>query len=163
MEIGQTMTDASICGSGAVRRDGSVECHETLAAIFPPSWKGGMTMDDQIKLTIDGIEIAVPADSTILQAATGMGIEIPTICYHEHTTSNALCRICVVEVEGSRVLVPSCTGKVSEGMKVQTSSARVQQSRKTILEMMAATIDLSESPEILEMFPKYHADENRFP
>jgi len=120
-------------------------------------------MDDQIKLTIDGIEVAVPADSTILQAAKSMGIEIPTICYHDHTSSNALCRICVVEVEGSRVLVPSCTGKVSEGMKVQTSSARVQQSRKTILEMMASTIDLSESPEILEMFPKYHADENRFP
>jgi len=89
-------------------------------------------MTDTVNLTIDGKTITAPAGTTILAAARDAGIDIPTICYHEATTSNALCRICVVEVEGSRVLVPSCVARVSEGMKVNTRSERVIRSRKTI-------------------------------
>ncbi len=120
-------------------------------------------MTDTVNLTIDGKAINAPAGTTILAAARDAGIDIPTICYHEATTSNALCRICVVEVEGSRVLVPSCVAKVSEGMKVATQSERVIRSRKTILELMDSTSDLSDSPEILQMMEDYQAVPDRFP
>lgn len=120
-------------------------------------------MTDTVNLTIDGKAISAPAGTTILAAARDAGIYIPTICYHEATTSNALCRICVVEVEGSRVLVPSCVARVSEGMKVATKSERVIRSRKTILELMDSTSDLSDSPEILEMMDEYQAVPDRFP
>lgn len=120
-------------------------------------------MTDTVNLTIDGKAISATAGTTILAAARDAGIDIPTICYHEATTSNALCRICVVEVEGSRVLVPSCVAKVSEGMKVATKSERVIRSRKTILELMDSTSDLSDSPEILEMMDDYQAVPDRFP
>lgn len=120
-------------------------------------------MSENIHLTINGKEVSVPSDTTILAAARDAGIDIPTICYHEATTSNALCRICVVEVEGSRVLVPSCVAKVSEGMKVQTDSERVKRSRRTILEMLSASVDLSEAPEIQGMLKDYQADAGRYP
>lgn len=120
-------------------------------------------MTDTVNLTIDGKALSVPSGTTILAAARDAGIDIPTICYHEATTSNALCRICVVEVEGSRVLVPSCVARVSEGMKVNTRSERVIRSRRTILELMDSTSDLSDSPEILEMMDDYQAASDRFP
>ena len=93
-------------------------------------------MADEIILTINGQVIQAAAGTTILEAARQLGIDIPTICYHEFCTANAICRICVVEVEGSRTLVPSCVAKVSNGMKVTTHSERVKQARKTILEML---------------------------
>lgn len=120
-------------------------------------------MSETINLTIDGKQVAVPPGTTILAAAREAGIEIPTICYHEATTSNALCRICVVEVEGSRVLVPSCVAAVGEGMKVQTQSERVIRSRRTILELLESTVDLSEAPEIQQMVVDYQAVNDRFP
>lgn len=120
-------------------------------------------MSETIQLTIDGKQVSVPPGTTILAAAREVGIEIPTICYHEATTSNALCRICVVEVEGSRVLVPSCVAMVGEGMKVQTQSERVIRSRRTILELLESTVDLSEAPEIQQMAVDYQAVNDRFP
>ena len=120
-------------------------------------------MPEMINLTIDDRPVSAAAGTTILKAARQAGIEIPTICYHDFTSSNALCRICVVEVEGSRTLVPSCVAKVSEGMKVKTHSERVERSRRTILEMLAATVDLSEAPEIQAYIQEYKADLQRFP
>ena len=72
-------------------------------------------------------------EAEILQAARQLGIEIPTICYHEACTSNGLCRTCAVEVEGGRVLLASCVAPVSAGMNVRTRSQRVERSRRTIL------------------------------
>ena len=120
-------------------------------------------MSEIINLTIDGKQVSVPPGTTILAAAREAGIEIPTICFHEATTSNALCRICVVEVEGARVLVPSCVAAVGEGMKVQTQSERVIRSRRTILELLESTVDLSEAPEIQQMVVDYQAVNDRFP
>jgi NADH dehydrogenase/NADH:ubiquinone oxidoreductase subunit G len=120
-------------------------------------------MTDQVTLTIDDQTISVPAGTTILKAASRLGIEIPTICYHSACTSNALCRICVVDVEGSRTLVASCVAIVTEGMKVHTLTERVLSSRKTILEMLAASVDLSEAPEILNYLAEYQANTERFP
>ena len=99
----------------------------------------------------------------MLEAARENGIDIPTICFHEATTSNALCRICVVEVEGQRLLQPACIVKAATNMKVQTRSERVVRARKTILEMLASTMDLSDAPEILSMMDEYGADARRFP
>jgi len=120
-------------------------------------------MPDEVNLTIDGHLVSVPPGTTILQAVQSLGDQIPTICYHDHTTSYGLCRICVVEVEGSRVLSPACVAQVSEGMRVKTRNERVERSRRTILEMLASAVDLSEAPEILEMVEDYNAEADRFP
>jgi NADH dehydrogenase/NADH:ubiquinone oxidoreductase subunit G len=120
-------------------------------------------MPDEVNLTIDGHPVSVPPGTTILQAVQSLGDQIPTICYHDHTTSYGLCRICVVEVEGSRVLSPACVAQVSEGMRVNTRNERVERSRRTILEMLASAVDLSEAPEILEMVEDYDAEADRFP
>jgi NADH dehydrogenase/NADH:ubiquinone oxidoreductase subunit G len=112
---------------------------------------------------LDGKEVTAEDGMTLLQVAREYGIDIPTICFHEQTTANALCRICVVEVEGQRVLQPSCIVKAANNMKVQTRSERVTRARKTILEMLSATMDLSEAPEVLAMMKEYNADANRFP
>lgn len=116
-----------------------------------------------ITFLMDGKEITVEDGQTLLEAARENDINIPTICFHEATTSNALCRICVVEVEGQRVLQPACIVKAANQMKVQTRSERVDRARKTILEMLASTMDLSDAPEILSMMETYGADASRFP
>jgi NADH dehydrogenase/NADH:ubiquinone oxidoreductase subunit G len=116
-----------------------------------------------VTLTIDSDSVAVPAGTTILKAAEKLGRHIPTICYHDYCTANGLCRICVVEVDGVKPLVPACLSRVSEGMKVSTSSARAERSRRTILEMLTSAVDLSQAPEINKFIDDYHADRARFP
>lgn len=120
-------------------------------------------MADQISLNIDGKTVSVPEGTTLLEAAGQMGIDVPTICWHEATTSYALCRICVVEVEGQRLLQPACIVKAGTDMQVRTRSERVVRARRTILEMLASTLDLSDAPEILTMIDEYGASVERFP
>ncbi len=115
------------------------------------------------KLLMDGKEINVEQGQTLLEAARENGVNIPTICFHEATTSNALCRICVVEVEGMRLLQPACIVQAADGMKVQTKSERIIRARRTILEMLASTLDLSDAPEILTLMDEYGAKTDRFP
>lgn len=116
-----------------------------------------------VKLTIDGDSVAVPTGTTILKAAEKLGRSVPTICYHDHCTANGLCRVCVVEVDGIRPLVPACLTPVNEGMKVTTAGARAERCRRTILEMLAAAVDLSQAPEIQKLIGDYLADCDRFP
>ncbi len=118
-------------------------------------------MDAEVTLTIDGEMITVPAGTTLLKAAEALDRQIPTICYHDHCTANGLCRMCVVEVEGARVLSPACVAQAAEGMRVQTRSPRVERSRRTILEMLASAVDLSDSPEIQAMLADYNAQPDR--
>jgi NADH dehydrogenase/NADH:ubiquinone oxidoreductase subunit G len=120
-------------------------------------------MSDLISFTMDGQPLSVEAGTTLLEAARQVGISIPTICYHPATTSNALCRLCVVEVEGARTLIPSCTAQVSPGMQVHTRSERVERSRRTVLELLASSVDLSEAPEIQSQMAEYQASAARFP
>ncbi len=120
-------------------------------------------MPELIQLTIDQQPVAAPPGTTLLQAAQSAGIRIPTICYHEYLTANALCRMCVVEVAGARTLVPACVAQVAEGMQVHTQSERVVRARRTILEMLAASVDLSMAPEIGALLAEYGADPQRFP
>jgi NADH dehydrogenase/NADH:ubiquinone oxidoreductase subunit G len=116
-----------------------------------------------ITLTMDGQEVTTEAGKTLLEVARENGKNIPTICFHEATTANALCRICVVEVEGMRILQPACIVQAAQNMNVQTRSEKVVRARKTILEMLASTMDLSEAADIQAMMAEYEADVNRFP
>ncbi len=120
-------------------------------------------MTEEVTLTIDRQKVSVPAGTTILDAAKQIGEHIPTICYHEACTANALCRLCVVEVEGARVLSASCVAQVSEGMVVHTRNDKVERSRRTILEMLASAVDLSEAPEIQGFLEDYGVESERFP
>jgi NADP-reducing hydrogenase subunit HndD len=97
----------------------------------------------QIALTIDGVEVSVPAGTTILGACRDQGIDTPTLCYAENLTPVNVCRVCVVEVTGSRVLVPACSRAVEAGMEVKTDSERVRLSRKMVLEFLGSSVDLS--------------------
>jgi NADH dehydrogenase/NADH:ubiquinone oxidoreductase subunit G len=116
-----------------------------------------------ITLTIDQQTISVASGKTILEAGLEAGISIPTICFHEATTSNSLCRLCVVEVEGQRLLQPACTVTAIDNMVIHTRSERVMRARRTILEMLASSVDLSDAPEIREYMQEYDALTERFP
>jgi predicted molibdopterin-dependent oxidoreductase YjgC len=94
-------------------------------------------------VSIDGHEVAVPAGSTILEACRAQGLDIPTLCYLENLTPVNVCRVCVVEVTGSRVLVPACSRRVEAGMEIQTDSERVRHSRKTVIEFLGSSVDTS--------------------
>ncbi|MDE3089726.1 MAG: (2Fe-2S)-binding protein [Chloroflexota bacterium] len=115
-----------------------------------------------ITLTIDNQTVTVPQGTTILQAAQQIDKTVPTICYHPHFTAPSLCRMCVVEVEKSRVLVQACSRACESGMVVRTDTPRVQQARKTILELLHSAVDVSEALEIQAYTRKYGADVQRF-
>jgi formate dehydrogenase major subunit len=89
-----------------------------------------------VTITIDGIQLNVNEDTTILEAASSVGIKIPTLCYDDRLKSTGACRMCVVEVEGARDLPASCTTPVREGMIVKTDTPRVKRSRKQVLELL---------------------------
>ena len=94
-----------------------------------------------IHLTINNIPVEVPEGTTILRAASLVNIHIPTLCYVERLQAIGACRVCVVEVEGARNLVASCSMPVSEGMKVSTSTRRVREYRRMVLELLISEHD----------------------
>lgn len=89
-----------------------------------------------VRIIIDGQEIAVPRNSTILDAAERAGIKIPTLCDHPAIKPIGACRICLVEVEKQRTLQPACTFPVSEGMVVHTRSPQVVEARRFVLQLL---------------------------
>ncbi len=93
-------------------------------------------MAKKIKLQIDGIDVTVPEGTTILEAARKTNIHIPTLCYHEDLCVAGNCRVCVVEVTGSKMLVASCAMPASEGMEVHTNTGKVRLARKHIVELL---------------------------
>ena len=92
-------------------------------------------MGEQVRLTIDGREVEVPKGTTVLKAAESLGIEIPHLCYLEGLAPGGACRLCLVELDGGR-LVPSCTQRVRDGMEVRTDTERVREARRFVLELM---------------------------
>jgi predicted molibdopterin-dependent oxidoreductase YjgC len=120
------------------------------------------TPSPTISLTIDGQAAQAPAGTTILDAAKIAGVDIPTICYHPSLTANAVCRLCVVEVAGARVLQPACVTPIAQGMAVSTTSERVGTARRVILELLASTVDLHDAPEIQDQIRRYGAGAARF-
>ena len=93
-----------------------------------------------VNMIIDGKQLTVKEDLTILQAARQAGIVIPTLCYLEGLNEIGACRLCVVEVEGMNRLVSSCNTKVQEGMVVATNTAKVRAARKLNTELSAPTV-----------------------
>jgi predicted molibdopterin-dependent oxidoreductase YjgC len=115
-----------------------------------------------ITLTIDGQQVSAREGTTILGACREMGLDIPTLCFLETLHPVNACRVCMVEVEGARVLVPSCSRAVEEGMVVHTQSERVNHSRKLVLELLASSVDLSTTPNVPEWISEYGAEPKRF-
>jgi predicted molibdopterin-dependent oxidoreductase YjgC len=116
----------------------------------------------QVGLTIDGQAVSVPEGTTILGACSTIGIGIPTLCFLETLHAVNVCRVCVVELEGARVLVPACSRQVEPGMIVKTRSPRVDLSRKLVLEMLASSVDLSTTPEVAGWMEEYDSKPERF-
>ncbi|MDE0927771.1 MAG: 2Fe-2S iron-sulfur cluster-binding protein [Acidimicrobiales bacterium] len=115
-----------------------------------------------VSCTIDGQEVRVPEGSTILDACTKEGIDTPTLCWAANLTPVNVCRVCVVEVEGSRILVPSCSRPVEENMVVATDSERVRTSRRMVYELLASSVEMDRSePEVLAWMEHYGADPDR--
>lgn len=116
-----------------------------------------------VQLAIDGRDVRVPEGTTILQACRTVGIDTPTLCYLETLAPVNACRVCVVELEGSRVLVPACSRAVEPGMVVKTDTPRVQHSRRLVLELLGSSVDLSlASREMRNHMDRYGAQPDRF-
>jgi len=93
-------------------------------------------MMEEIRLSINGKEIVTTPDRTILEAATDNGIYIPRLCYEERMEPYGACRVCLVEVEGARGLLPACYTKVTDGMEVHTDTEQLRRIRRTIIELI---------------------------
>ncbi|MDD4961628.1 MAG: 2Fe-2S iron-sulfur cluster-binding protein, partial [Candidatus Marinimicrobia bacterium] len=91
-----------------------------------------------INLTIDGKKIGVPEGTTLLEAAKLEKVKIPTLCYHDDLCIAGNCRVCVVEVEGWRVLPAACATPAMEGMVVYTNSPLVRRARRDILALLVS-------------------------
>ncbi|WIX91159.1 2Fe-2S iron-sulfur cluster-binding protein [Amycolatopsis sp. DG1A-15b] len=115
-----------------------------------------------VEFTVDGETVRVPEGSTILDACTAAGKAIPTLCYGDTLEPANACRVCMVEVEGARTLVPSCSRKAEPGMVVRTDSERTRTSRKVVLELLASATDLSTTPGVAEWLAETGADPDRF-
>jgi predicted molibdopterin-dependent oxidoreductase YjgC len=115
-----------------------------------------------IEIKIDGRSVSAPEGSTILDSARSIGIDTPTLCFLESLTPVNVCRVCVVELEGSRTLVPACSRKVEAGMVIQTDSERVRLSRRIVLEFLASTVDVSTAPSLQSYMERYGARPERF-
>ena len=115
-----------------------------------------------VTLTVDGRQVTVPEGSTLLDACRVAGTEVPTLCYLETLTPVNVCRVCVVEVEGARVLAPACSRQAESGMTVHSNSERVRTSRKLVLELLGSSVDLSTADELRPLLAEYGADPARF-
>ena len=128
----------------------------------PISVSPAQPMRRTVELTIDGLNVSVCEGATLLDACRSLGIDVPTLCFLETLTPVNVCRICVVEVEGARTLVPSCSRKAEPGMRVKTESERVRLSRRLILEFLASSVDVSTAPTLKYYMQRYEARPERF-
>lgn len=115
-----------------------------------------------VELEIDGRPVAVAPGATVLDACRSAGAEVPTLCFLETLTPVNACRLCVVEQEGARVLVPACSRRAEAGMKIKTRSERVDTSRKMVLELLASAVDLETAPSLQPLFSEYGVRHKRF-
>ena len=116
----------------------------------------------KVELEVDGRPVAVPEGSTLLDACREAGIDTPTLCYGETLRPANVCRVCVVELEGARVLAPACSRLAEPGMKVRTDTERVRHSRKLVLEFLGSSVDLSTAPAAQEYMRSYEAEPERY-
>src|SRR2546427_11747005 len=93
-----------------------------------------------LRITIDGREVEVLEGSTILEACRRLEIDTPTLCQLDNLTPINVCRVCVVELEGARVLVPACSRQGEAGMKIRTDSARARHARRLGLQLLRPSV-----------------------
>lgn len=115
-----------------------------------------------VTVVLNGETVEVDSGATVLDALRANEIDTPTICFNENMAPANACRVCVVEVEGSRTLVPSCSRTASAGMVVDTESERVRHSRKMVLEFLGSATQLDQAPELEEWSNHYGADPQRY-
>lgn len=122
-----------------------------------------------VNLKINGMDVSVPAGTTILEAARSIGINIPTLCYMKEINEIGACRVCVVEVKGARSMVAACVYPVNEGMEVITNSDKVLAARKTTIELLLSdhrkdclSCDRNLNCELQKLSNEYGCDAYRF-
>ena len=124
---------------------------------------------EMLNCKVNGIAVSVPKGATILEAARAAGVEIPTLCYMKEKNEIGACRICVVEATGARGLVTACVYPVTEGMEISTNTQKVRDARKTTLELILSTHDMSclscvrsTNCELQKLCLEYGVDQNAF-
>ena len=115
-----------------------------------------------VAVWVDGREVRAAVGSSLRDACRLAGAEIPTLCFNEGFTPANACRLCVVEVEGSRTLAPACSRAVESGMRIRTGSERVLHSRRLVLELLGSSVDLSLAPDLEALMVTYGARPERF-
>ena len=122
-----------------------------------------------VTLTIDGVQVTVPANYTILDAAAAAGINIPTLCYLKDINQIGACRLCLVEIEGARALQAACVSQVGEGMVVRTNTEKLRANRKLNLELLLSnhnrectTCPRSKNCELQALCHEYGVEDVRF-
>ena len=126
-------------------------------------------MENMVNIKINNREYAVPANSTVLEAARYAGIDIPTLCYLKDINEIGACRLCLVEVKGARGLAAACVYPVNEGMEVFTNTPAIRKARKTNLELVLSahkkkclTCVRSTSCELQKLCLEYGVNEDHF-
>ncbi len=127
-------------------------------------------MTEKVSVIIEGKQISVPSDASILEAAKAAGFDIPVLCWHNDLHASGNCRICVVEVEGQPLFQPSCACKVSEGMKVKINTPELHKARRMVLELMLSrhnvdclNCERNTHCELQTLADKYGMRDSRFP
>ncbi len=122
-----------------------------------------------VTLTIDGVQVTVPANYTILEAAAAAGINIPTLCYLKDINQIGACRLCLVEIEGARAFQAACVSQVGEGMVVRTNTEKLRANRKLNLELLLSnhnrectTCPRAKNCELQALCHEYGVDTVRF-
>lgn len=103
-----------------------------------------------ITAQVNGEAVKVPEGSSILDACREVGLDLPTLCYGPTMTAANACRVCVVELEGSRALVPSCSRALEDGMVIRTGTERARHSRRLVLELLGSASELDRSGDQLD-------------
>jgi len=114
------------------------------------------------EVRVDGIAVEAPDGGTVLDACIAAGVDTPTLCYGDTINARNVCRVCVVEITGSRVLVPACSRLAEPGMEIATDSERVRHARRMVLELLGSSVDLSLTDGVADWNARYGADPDRF-
>jgi NADP-reducing hydrogenase subunit HndD len=118
----------------------------------------------EVELTIDGVTVTAREGATVLDACRAAGADVPSLCWIETLDPINSCRVCVVELTGSRTLVPACSRRVETGMEIATDTPRVQTARKVIYGLLASSVDLSlADADTLRQLDRYDVDIERGP
>jgi predicted molibdopterin-dependent oxidoreductase YjgC len=115
-----------------------------------------------ITITVDGHATTSTPGRTLLDVLRELGVDTPTLCFGDTIAPRSVCRVCVVEVEGSRALVPSCSRVVEAGMAVHTDTDRVRAARRGVLELLASDVDMHCTAGFAERLAEYDADPAHF-